>query len=78
MFGISPNEIKRIPDNGVYQGCGFVSEELMDLICEKAEIARTKEKRREIVALQVRMLIPSLGLCKGMLVRKKFSNGSKC
>lgn len=74
VFGVQNNEIELIRDRGANQGCGFASDEMMDYICYEAGIGKTKEKLSSIVALQVRIVAPTFGIFKGMLMRKHMPN----
>lgn len=73
VFDIRREYIKAIPDHGNYQGCGFVSDQMMYDILIKSGMSITEANK--VCAIQVRMLIPSLGLCKGVLVRKLIPHG---
>lgn len=66
IHDVSDSEVVMVEDVGT-TGCGFIDEQnMMKLLGESAAAKRT-------VAIQVRMLIPTLGLFKGVLVRKKMN-----
>lgn len=66
------NRITMIPDHGKYAGCGFISDLFLEEICVRAGFSKMEAERR--VAIQVRMLIPSMGLFKGVLMRHRIDS----
>lgn len=68
----SASEFCRIPEMGNVGG-GFVSDEKMVEICVQGGM--TESQAEKVVALQVRLIIPTMGICKGMLMRKRIESG---
>ena len=55
---------KFVSDAGHYEGCGFISEKMLrSLVVDK--------NLESIVGIQVRCVVPTMGLFKGMLMRKR-------
>jgi hypothetical protein len=55
-----------VADRG-YVGCGFISEEMLDYL--------SGNRAKPVHSIQVRIVIPKMGLYKGMLVRKRIIFG---
>jgi hypothetical protein len=54
-------------------GCGFIEQEYLRKLCEKGGMK--KSKAALVSAIQVRLFIPSKGIYKGMLQRKRILSG---
>jgi hypothetical protein len=65
---LDQSDFQDIPDRG-YVGGGFISEDKLVEILVKAGMSLTNASR--VVAIQVRLFIPSMGVYKGMLVKKR-------
>jgi len=50
-------------------GCGFISEDMLNKVCGSTQTAA------RVTCIQVRLIIPSMGLYKGVLMRKQITNG---
>ena len=70
MFPISKTEFKDIEEEG-HVGCGFICNEMLE------ELMRSRDAARKIICLQVRIYIPTMGIYKGMLMRKKIDSGPR-
>jgi len=68
VFLDSSLDLVDIPDRG-YVGGGFICEDKLIAVLEKAGMSPTHASR--VVAIQVRLFIPSMGIYKGMLVKKR-------
>ena len=53
----------------------FVSDKMMNHILKKAGIFKATKRVRKIVAIQVRIVVPRIGFCKGVLMRKRIVSG---
>jgi hypothetical protein len=70
---LNDSDFADIPDRG-YVGGGFISE---DKLLEVLDLAGMKENAAiRVTAIQVRLFIPSMGLYKGMLVKKRCTVGA--
>lgn len=67
---LDPSDCADIPDRG-YVGGGFIQENKLVEILEKAGMSPSQASR--VDAIQVRLFIPSMGVYKGMLVKKRAS-----
>jgi hypothetical protein len=65
---LDQSDFQDIPDRG-YVGGGFISEDKLVQILVKAGMSLINASR--VVAVQVRLFIPSMGVYKGMLVKKR-------
>ena len=72
MF-LNESEFNEIPDQG-YVGGGFINDSKLVEVLERAGMTGTHAKRA--VAIQVRIFIPSIGVFKGMLMRKRHTVGA--
>lgn len=64
---------QEIPDRG-YVGGGFIHEDMLSKLLEMAGMGPTDASRA--IAIQVRIFIPSMGIFKGVLVKKRRRNGA--
>ncbi|CAJ1959026.1 unnamed protein product [Cylindrotheca closterium] len=64
---------QQIPDLG-YVGGGFIHEDTLFELLRRAGMKPTPARR--VAAIQVRLFIPSMGVFKGMLVKKRVRNGA--
>lgn len=64
---------QRIPDLG-YVGGGFIHEDTLLDVLKRAGMGEAGAKR--VAAVQVRIFVPSMGIFKGMLVKKRTRNGA--
>ena len=73
-YGIIPLELsifREIEEDG-HVGCGFICEDLLfDIMGGKGALAK------RTICIQVRIYIPTMGIYKGMLMKKKMSSGSE-
>jgi hypothetical protein len=69
---LEASQFCRIPEKGNVGG-GFVSDGMIVEICVQGGM--TEAQARKVVALQVRLFIPAMGICKGMLMRKRIESG---
>ena len=65
--------IKLIDDLG-YVGSGFIKEEFLEEIMSTVE-GMPQKACRDVVGIQVRIIVPKMGIFKGMLCRKRIDNG---
>ncbi|KAL3935529.1 MAG: hypothetical protein SGBAC_008972 [Bacillariaceae sp.] len=65
---------RRIPDLG-YVGGGFIHEDTLFELLQRAGMKGDAAISR-VAAIQVRLFIPSMGVFKGMLVKKRVRNGA--
>lgn len=70
---LEKSDVKDIPDKG-YVGGGFISEKMLSEVLVKAGMSQKHADR--VVAIQVRLFIPSMGIYKGMLCRRRYTNGA--
>lgn len=74
-FGIQEVDSKHfcdIEEEG-HVGCGFIEEDFLRSVCEKGGLG--KSKAALVSAIQVRLFVPSMGVYKGMLQRKRITSG---
>ena len=64
---------QQIPDLG-YVGGGFIHEDTLFELMRRAGMGPTPARR--VAAIQVRLFIPSMGVFKGMLVKKRIGHGA--
>ena len=64
IFFLTSDSFSSIHDTGGNQGCGFISEELLVSMFGGGASAH------RVIAVQVRILVPAMGMFKGMLFRK--------
>eukprot|EP00980_Cylindrotheca_fusiformis_P019273 scaffold6591_cov106-Cylindrotheca_fusiformis.AAC.3 len=67
---LDPADCQNIPDRG-YVGGGFIREDKLKEVLEQAGLGFTQASR--VSAIQVRLFIPSMGIYKGMLMKKRVS-----
>lgn len=71
--GLKSSSFRFIEEEGNV-GCGFISAELLEKIClEQGDMSKSAAK--VVSAIQVRLFIPSKGIFKGMLQRKRIKSG---
>ena len=70
MFPIPKREFKDIEEEG-HVGCGFICNEMLD------ELMGSRDAAKKVICLQVRIYIPTMGIYKGMLMRKKIDSGPR-
>ena len=63
IFHLPDDTFTMIQDNGESQGCGFISEHLLE------SMFGNNAQAKRIVQIQVRIIVPKLGLFKGTLIR---------
>ena len=63
---ISLDTLEEIEENG-HEGCGFICEEYLQEL-----LGPNTRASQEVVAIQVRIIAPELGIFKGMLMAKRF------
>ena len=71
IFFLKRSYFEEIEDFG-QDGCGFICEKFLIQL-----LGGTEDVRKSALAIQVRIIIPSLGIFKGMLCRKKMTNEAK-
>ena len=67
------SDFQDIPDKG-YVGGGFIHEEKLVEVLKQAGMSAAPASR--VAAIQVRLFIPSMGIYKGMLVKKRCMEGA--
>lgn len=66
MFALKKSEFELLTHES-NDGCGFISDILIETLCSRGGAAFAKRA----LALQIRAVIPSVGIFKGMLMRKR-------
>ena len=58
-------------------GCGFICEEYLKTLMTEFAVGASPESKkcRRVLSIQVRAVIPTLGIFKGMLIRKRIPRG---
>eukprot|EP00977_Amphora_coffeiformis_P027714 scaffold34636_cov171-Amphora_coffeaeformis.AAC.1 len=59
---------KLIPNSDEYEGCGFISEKMLEQLVVDRDLD-------VVTGVQVRILVPKYGLFKGELMRKRYMHG---
>ena len=68
IFDLEPSQFELLKTEG-NDGCGYICE---DFLCS---LLGGKTAARRMIAIQVRAVVPGLGIFKGMLVRKRLGGG---
>ena len=70
IIPIPKREFKDIEEKG-HVGCGFICDDLLEQMMGSGDVAR------RAICLQVRVYIPTMGIYKGMLMRKRINSGPR-
>ena len=73
---LARDKFELLPKEG-NDGCGFICEEYLKTLMTESGVGASAESEpcRRVLAIQVRAVIPTLGIFKGMLIRKRIPRG---
>ena len=73
---LARDKFELLPTEG-NDGCGFICEEYLKALMTESGVGASAESEpcQRVLAIQVRAVIPTLGIFKGMLIRKRIPRG---